>query len=1357
VGSLLALRDLGSTARPLPRAQRVAVAWIVLALSALCSAPSAASAAQAHAFSFSFGGAGSGAGQLSLTSSSGVAVNDETHDVYVADTGNNRVDEFEASSSSATFVRAWGWGVADGKTAALQVCEATCFKGLAGTGPGELEAPTFIAVDNDPASSSHGDVYVSLAGENLESPKNLVSKFDATGKLVESWGVKGQLDGSSAPEGPFGQPIGVAVDTSGTLWVLTGGTAKAPGRHTFQFGQEGAFKAAAPVYENVGASPEGISLDGSDDLYFVNGGSAAKLTPGETVFEPEKKRVFIGTVTGLAAAPATGDLYLDHAGSSIADVLSQCVPAPGGCIPAQEFGASQLTGGAGVAVDSAGVVYVANTAVDQVAVFGVSIEALIAAASEVKATSATLNGEVNPEGREVTKCTFQYGETKAYGKIAPCLPEPVGSGEAPVKVHADVIGLKAGGSYHYRLHVVNFSGEEIVSEDETTTTLPTAVIEEATTREVEPSSALLSAKINPKGVTGATCEIEYGTSTAYGTSVPCEPASLGSGTAGVAVSRRLEGLTRETTYHWRLIVKDENGTVQGPDNTFVYLPLGPFEIEQGCSNEALRGESNLNPSTGLAFSAELPDCRAYEMVSPPQKNGALLTRVLFGYATQIANEGDRVLTSSIQCFAQAQSCTGDRVSKGPPFEFARTSGGWQTHPLTPPASTFEVNSVWGYSADTGLVLYSSPVPSDVTDEFYARQPSGAMEPIGPIGEENAKITATFGVISGAPEFATSDLSHVVYEATAARLWSFDHSNGGSVYEYAGTGHTSPLLVGVSGGQGSTDLVSACGTYFAGLKATAVREAISSDGHIVYFTADGPCAGGTGVNETAEVPANELYARVDGEEPSAHSVLISARSPSECTEPSCTGSKPADAFMEGASEDGTKAFFVSTQKLTDSASEDATSGDVSGACNSTSGPNGCNLYLYDLNGAAGHNLIDVSHGGSSGLGPEVQGVMALSGDGSHVYFVAKGVLAGQNHAGAEPTPGADNLYVYQRDSSFPSGHTAFIATLPGDEQSTPRNEVPESDEWGERLTTIANVTVDGGVLLFTSHGALTADDTRGQGPAQVYRYEAASEELLRVSAGERGFNDNGNAGEGEAHIAWPNAQKVLPIRRDASMSSDGSLVFFQSPAGLTPGALNDVSVNGGVQSKDLAKNIYEWEAPGKGGCAQAGGCVHLISDGRDASEKIGQSSVELLGTDATAENVFFTTADPLVPGDTDTELDYYDARVRGGFPAPRAPAVCEGDGCRPEPPAPQAAGALGSLTFTGAGNVIPGIVKPHVTPSPALTRKQKLAKALKQCQKKYKAKSKKKQRAACEKQARKRYGPPAKKAKKTANSDPKGAK
>ena len=192
--------------------------------------PAGAGAAQAHFYERSFGGVGEGAGEMMLVgggpfeAGSGLAVNDETHDVYVADTGNARVDEFEADG---TFVEAWGWGVLNG-AAELQVCTVSCRKGLSGTGPGEFDVPVFVAVDNASGSASHGDVYVADAGQNLESPGNLVTKFTKTGGLVKSWGVEGQLNGAvGEPARQFGQLAGIAVGATGELWVYVGGTVQA--------------------------------------------------------------------------------------------------------------------------------------------------------------------------------------------------------------------------------------------------------------------------------------------------------------------------------------------------------------------------------------------------------------------------------------------------------------------------------------------------------------------------------------------------------------------------------------------------------------------------------------------------------------------------------------------------------------------------------------------------------------------------------------------------------------------------------------------------------------------------------------------------------------------------------------------------------------------------------------------------------------------------------------------------------------------------------------------------------------------------------------------------------------------------
>jgi hypothetical protein len=552
------------------------------------------------------------------------------------------------------------------------------------------------------------------------------------------------------------------------------------------------------------------------------------------------------------------------------------------------------------------------------------------------------------------------------------------------------------------------------------------------------------------------------------------------------------------------------------------------------------------------------------------------------------------------------------------------------------------------------------------------------------------------------------------------------------------------MVDVEGGEHSTKTLGDCVTAaLLGERSTgAFLYAMSGNGSTVYFEV---CLGG----EEDGAPGGGLYARIDGEDPDARTVAVSGRAhggglgPDECAG-GCASSPASGAGLEGVSEDGARVFFTSTQQLTNDASEDEESNAARG-CTSVQGLGGCNLYLYE-DPQEGGRLVDVSDGDVSGLGPQVQGVMAVSADGSHVYFIAKGVLAGTNSEGRQPREDADNLYVYERDEAYPTGRTVFITTLPDDETVGP-GEVSEVEQW-KRHSKAANVTPDGDFLLFTSHGALSPDDSRGLGPEQVYRYDAVSGSLVRVSIGEHGFDDDGNAGAGGARIVAPNS-KIGQPRRDPSMSDDGSIVFFQSPVGLTARALNDVPVNSGGDGYDLAQNVYEWEASGTGGCGEAAGCVYLISDGRDASEEGGSagvtdSSVELLGSDASGANVFFTTADRLVPADTDSELDYYDARVDGGFPAPSVQVPCEtSEACHEKGTEPSIEPSLGSSILGGPGNppTAPFKPPPGKVKTAAELRAEKLAKALKQCKK-----VPKKRRAKCNKQAKAKYGPIKKKGK-----------
>ena len=214
-----------------------------------------------------------------------------------------------------------------------------------------------------------------------------------------------------------------------------------------------------------------------------------------------------------------------------------------------------------------------------------------------------------------------------------------------------------------------------------------------------------------------------------------------------------------------------------------------------------------------------------------------------------------------------------------------------------------------------------------------------------------------------------------------------------------------------------------------------------------------------------------------------------------------------------------------------------------------------------------------------------------------------------------------------------------------------------------------------------------------------------------------------------------------------MSNDGAFVFFMSPIGLTPQAMNDVVsghlVNkrtGEVEKTQYALNVYEYHD----------GQVSLISDGQDTTapgtteeEQEVESPTNLLGTDVSGANVFFSTFDSLVPRDTDSQLDYYDARVCSESEPCVEPAgevePCEEGSCQgPASPALSFDGPSGSATLSGAGNLAPPGPTAPAKPTP-LTRAQKLTRALKACR----AKKSKHTRAVCETQARRHFGPPSK--------------
>jgi hypothetical protein len=187
--------------------------------------------------------------------------------------------------------------------------------------------------------------------------------------------------------------------------------------------------------------------------------------------------------------------------------------------------------------------------------------AVTGSATDVRPTSVTLNGTVDPNGRATT-WYFEYGTSTGYGSKTP--DKSAGAGTSPVSVAAGVSGLISGRLYHYRLVATSDAGASRGA-DRTFSTIsgPTAVTGAATS--IAPASATLNGTVNPNGQ-ATNWYFEYGTSTSYGSKTAAR--SAGSGTSSTSVSASLTGLKGATTYHYRLVATNTFGTRVGGDQSF---------------------------------------------------------------------------------------------------------------------------------------------------------------------------------------------------------------------------------------------------------------------------------------------------------------------------------------------------------------------------------------------------------------------------------------------------------------------------------------------------------------------------------------------------------------------------------------------------------------------------------------------------------------------------------------------------------------------------------------------------------------------------------------------------------------------
>jgi hypothetical protein len=735
-------------------------------------------------------------------------------------------------------------------------------------------------------------------------------------------------------------------------------------------------------------------------------------------------------------------------------------------------------------------------------------------------------------------------------------------------------------------------------------------------------TATMRGVVNANNGPPTTCVFEYVEVSAKGfegaSTAPCSPAGPFTGNTSESVSAQVSGLA-EGTYRFRLVASNEDGSKAG--ETLFFSTIGQLG---------------------------LPDGRAYEMVTPPEKGGEVIPPEPVGQLGGSCGDclpGSNDPSMPMQTVPDGSSVLylGQPFTSGlasGPNEYVapRSSSGWGTQSLSSPTT---IGQFLAFSEDLSRAVLTQANPpltpqaptrgGNAFPNLYLVQ-GGAFEPLitgEPPNREPGDFEVSFAGANAGTAFAPA-FGHVAFEANDALTAAAPAVGVGkacalpgadcNLYEWVG-GELSLINVLPDENAAANAVIGSGRMLVRGIPTRQlppnVSHAISDDGSRIFWSSE----------ETGHV-----YVRVDGEE------TLEIPGPASCKE-----SEPVKdrACFLTASPDG------STVLLADGS-------------------------VYELNeaGTAYELSIDLTEGEEG-----FEGILGASEDLSRIYFVDTAALTGgeENDNGEEAEEGELNLY------AFDEGELTFVGMLlSGDNEFGTR----EYGAWAASSSArTAQVSPDGAHLAFMSLASLTGYDNtrRGGGNCggsssptcrEVFVYSADTGTLSCASCNPTGQQP---LGDSNLTLIRPDA----PFRQPQNLSPDGSgRLFFESLDALSPR-----DANGTIQ------DVYEWEPNGVGSCNRAGGCVYLISSGQSPNDSMFMDSSD------SGDDAFFITRERLLPlRDKNQQLDLYDARVGGGFeesaPGPCNPETCAGPlGSVPVQP------SAGSGSFSGPGNPKPKHCKP----------------------------------------------------------------
>jgi hypothetical protein len=1107
-----------------------------------------------------FGSSSASAGGFSQPS--GIAVNQvpghpqEGH-VYVRDTGNLRVQEFDADGN---FVRAWGWGVETGADA-FEICTVTCLQGLDAVGApdGELGSTSVEGVSI--AVASTGNVYVA------DPANQRVQEFEGDGDFVSAFGTAGSGLGEFSSD----QPARVAVDSNGIVYATDSNASNRVQRYDTT---TDAFLSPVGVGPLLSGVTQGIEVDPATGHLLV----IRDPSSGETVVQE------IDT-TALAVVDTHGE------GAQF------CLPNPDPLL-----GTGKVYG---LGVDGTrGKLYVLSNflrnpfGTSHYGVFALDGDGamppapVVGAPLSVDDNSAVLSGTVDPNGPSFYR--FEYSrngvdwrlvsgvDVAQAGKALLAADQQL-VGSSPQSVSASIDGLESNTVYRGRIVATKLTGPnsaiEVVSGE--ATFLTDAVPPTATTSPVHgytDTSAWLSGRVNPKG-SASSYRFEWGKTTAYEHQAPSPDGNAGAGGTEGGVLQEVTGLEPDTTYHYRLVAESAQGVAVGADRTFRTRPAGGFEQR--------------------AFEQVSPAVKSQDVAHPAQGGSILGAVGTNGYAVwPVADGGDALLWGVSNALSDAE-WGGTRAGESAQFYRAgRGSEGWSSrlvlHRPPGPADGFGQRPVtasvdlWTFVAQADL-----PLLDGVEDRsLYMRDLLGdGLEPIAGSGaDDNAFVPFVAG--------ASDDLSHVFFRPA-----------DGSSRELVGG---STRLVNVDAGGVPFPDPSVLGN--GGKR----RYAVSADGEHAFLSTPVASSSGGSLDQTLIYRRSHGAATVlvspskrsvpDPQGPKGKEFELAA--PSGDVVFFTSSEELTDDANTGASRTGVDLYRyeISTDTLVDvsAAPTDPDGARVVGvlgasdagdriyyvSCDELSGnscPSGPKIYIWYDDGSPGGETKLVAGLASNeldsitpnGLFLDTDGRPSrVSPDGRALLFHSAASLTGYRNQGFV------QVFIYEADANGGEGSLSCVSCRPNGTPAHGNSAVPMGLAGVQMGSEVSRaLSDDGRRVFFNSADAVVPEDTDGE--FDVYEWQAGRVRLVSAGDAPSGSDFMGASADGDS---------VFFITRDRLVGQDVD-------------GYKDVyvaRVGGGFASQNPVAEVPcqgEGCRPGPSSAPSAGGAASTIGGGGDYSPRL----------------------------------------------------------------------------------------------------------------------------------------------------------